>query len=127
MSKAIRRAAFASGVGSLVVIAVAGPAAANDLTLNWQSPSDSRLTARGIWDDSADNLCARGTWWTARVVIRPVDGTGPTFTIDDSPNPPDQTRTCTGNLSIPEDELYRMEVKTADGSWSTKTSGTFYT
>lgn len=121
------RLGTAALIASGLVWTTVAPAIANDLHL----AIDSKY--HGDWDDLVDTLCARmeppggDPVAEVRVHIAPVDGTGPSFLIADttSGNGPN----CTANLSIPEDELYRMTVIAAkfDGTtWKSKT-GTFYT
>jgi len=100
--------------------AVCAPAVTNcaTATSGWQ--------VRGTWDDSVDTLCVSlaGDTISGYARIVPVDGVGPSFRIDGNPG----TRVCTGNLSIPEDHLYRMTVFASRGGGLTYTnSGKFYT
>lgn len=94
------------------------PAHANDIYTcvpagsNCPDPNGT-WKAWGHWDDSLDKLCVRH-WagvdsFTAKVTITPIDYPGdPTFSKTDVGG--DNTSSCTGNLSIPEDHLYRMTV-----------------
>lgn len=101
------RRATAIGIGAVTVLAgTALPAMANNVDLVVGGAH------HGIWTDSTDNLgaCLGGSirWVKAVASIRPADGSGPKFSITDTT----AVNGCvfTGNLSIPEDELYIMTV-----------------
>jgi hypothetical protein len=102
------RRLLTAGIGTAaLVLGVAAPAVASDKTLTGDSAYDDGKY-RGIWEDAYDNLCARSLGPDpALVKIEPADGSGPSFQIKD---PSGGGRTCTGNLSIPEDEMYWMTV-----------------
>lgn len=131
----MRKPTLTAGSSLAAVVAVivsASPALANDFTGTYIDSAD-RVAARGYWDDSIDTLCARDyldshDWSEAQIV--PVNGVGTTFTVRDQPG--DSARTCTGNLSLPEDKQYRMVVRFKLPSSScpnqicSKSTGTFY-
>lgn len=102
-----------------------GPALANDYS---RAITGSYGTAVvGFWDDSIDTLCVRTYLPIAgQVNITPNDGSGPSFYARDA-NSSDSNRVCTGNLSIPEDELYKMTLRwEAPSGTVVKYVGTFY-
>jgi hypothetical protein len=124
------RRVMAAAAAAAAIVATAGPASANDATF---SGSLYGYPAKGQWIDHLDTLCAKADYTpetgTAIVKITPVGHNGPSFVVRDRSN--DSSRTCTGNLSIPEDKKYRMTVVYRD-EWhdlpfsGTVASGTFY-
>ncbi|MFJ9392249.1 hypothetical protein ACIRON_25745 [Nocardioides sp. NPDC101246] len=110
------------------MLAIASPAHAADLTLTWSNPA-SGWQYQGGWDDSADNLCARTQGNRARVKMIPTNGSGSTYSATTTSGGGGNwgSWACTGNLSIPEDKQYRMElyVWTSDAYRLAK-SGNFY-
>lgn len=109
----------------LLVAAGASPASANDATVDVYN--NGVLKARATWDDSMDNLCVKvlnsnaNAWAVAQMYridggyytpIRPTDTGG------------DSTWNCTGNMSIPEDVRFRIDLEwhSADGSVVKKNS-----
>lgn len=113
-----------------LVAASIGPASANNKNLTHPSGGGN-----ATWTDATDTLCARAyahnnngaaVRW-AEAEIRPVDGTGPEFTIRDS-SPGNGAANCTGNLNIPEDNRYRMYLRIRLASGATQyADDTFYT
>ena len=101
-------------IGTTVV--TAAPAQANDITLRIRS-SDGEVLAKAWYDDLTDNLCI----WTAISVgfarIGPEGGSFPHVVGADG------NTSCTGNLSIPEDALWRIRL---DWRGAVRTD-TFYT
>lgn len=102
-----------------LVAAAAAPASANDATVDVHH--NGVLKARATWDDGTDNLCIKvfnstsGAWGWANMYridggwhppIRPTDTGG------------DSTQNCTGNMSIPEDVRFRIDLEwySADGT-----------
>lgn len=103
-TRSIIATAVACGLG----IPLFGPATAafaNDVTLCASTACSGSWAVKGTWDDSIDTLCGKSTGVAAAVKIEPVDGTGPTASVGVAGD-----RKCTGNLSVPEDELYRMTI-----------------
>lgn len=103
------------------------PAAAADKAVRVYEPGQSGVmfSGLGLWDDSQDSLCASLTdnQKHSKVVVRisPRDGSGPTFRVVDTTPYWVADRACTGNLSIQEDERYRIRatVHEKDGdTWS---------
>jgi hypothetical protein len=126
------RSVAAMAIGAVTLTsATALPAAANDVDLAVGYPGQTVKPHHGLWDDSHDNLGAclggMGTYTKAIARIRPADGTGPTFSIDDL----SYANGCewTGNLSIPEDERYIMTltVYNRDPANNLSDSVAFYT
>lgn len=106
------------------------PAHANDFVGTYVA-SDGNTAGRGWWFDGTDTLCAKGFFgeqiqpWV-RVRIDPVNGVGGSYSVTDN-NTSDGARTCTGNLSIPEDKQYRMVITQNNrGNLYSKSVGTFY-
>jgi hypothetical protein len=109
----------------------AGPAAAADKAVVVYLPGQSaqEWSGRGSWDDSDDTLCVivgdRYSHVKAVARIAPVSGTGPVFSVTDLYP---QSGSCTGNLRIPEDRLYRMTVTVTERNGDTyAVSSRFYT
>ncbi len=99
---------------------IAAPAFANDITVN-------TAAGYGSWDDSNDNLCAndsRVDGYDVRAKIVPQSGSRSTFQIKDVGV--NDGRTCTGNLSIPEDQSYVLQVIRTD-TLAVLASQQFYT
>jgi hypothetical protein len=86
------------------------PASASDATVSLYH--NGELKARGTYDDLTDNLCVKafngGQNFLADVGIGPVNGDGPSFTWGAFGGDGWQ---CTGNLSIPEDRRYDIQVR----------------
>ena len=107
------RTVAATAVGTVTIMgATALPAAANNVDLAVGHPGNPVKPHHGRWIDVSDNLGAclggSGSDIRALVVIRPADGSGPKYSIDDH----SIADGCewTGNLSIPEDERYIMTI-----------------
>jgi hypothetical protein len=115
---------------SLGVVAIATTSAyANDLTLTYTN--NGGYSSQGRWTDAVDTLCARTELPDTLVKIVPVNGVGTTFSVTQVHDTISgwSTWKCTGNLSIPEDKQYRMEIWTSStlgGAKTLKKSGTFY-
>ncbi|MBD3783216.1 MAG: hypothetical protein IE926_09715 [Micrococcales bacterium] len=112
-------AATLAGLG--IAVATAAPAAANDATLRIRNGSGT-VVAKAWYNDLTDTLCVRsyvkGVMATAR--IGPSGG-GTFATANDAGFK--KSTNCTGNLSIPEDRLYWMNLSFRTTSKDT----TFYT
>ncbi|QIM21129.1 hypothetical protein G7075_08300 [Phycicoccus sp. HDW14] len=106
-----------------LAVAGAAPAAASSPVLTFKD-SAGHVVAKAWYDDLTDNLCAvsyrDGKTITAQ--IGPSSGSGISRTVVHSGF--GKPRSCTGNLSIPEDKSYWMYVKFA--SQPSKDT-TFYT
>jgi hypothetical protein len=107
--RALRRLAVAAAAVTALGV-FAPPASANDTTLNYYK--NGLLVARATWDDLHDTLCVEvlsSPFDTlARAGIGPVSGSGPEFRIDAVAGT--VRKHCTGNLSIPEDRLYFVQI-----------------
>ncbi|KAB2810736.1 hypothetical protein F9L07_01915 [Pimelobacter simplex] len=108
-------------------------ATAADFPLEWTS-TPWNYKYQGRWTDVTDTLCARTQGYRLRVRISPVGGSGPTFTVTTSGGGGGtwSAWACTGNLSIPEDVKYKMElitvkVEALDPPTQVRKSGTFFT
>jgi hypothetical protein len=96
------------------MVAFAGPASANDLRFEFYSPYTGNLLAVGTYDDLTDKYCIRyvsGHTNATLTSTRASDGKDPRRVSDG----PAAGATCTGNLSIPEDQ-YR-EVRISASEW----------
>lgn len=130
MRKRLGAVICTSAVAATVMIA--GPAFANDYSAEFNPTSGPNL-GRGTWDDLTDNLCAKsyvGPPSQTKIVVKiaptPGESGGP-FQVTDTGNS-SGTQTCTGNLSIPEDQLYRMTIVSyQDDGIFTQVKGTFRT
>lgn len=125
----LSRPLLAAGVAATTVLTTAPPALAADAThtVSW----DGAVRGRATWTDLVDTLCVKAVNPTgidvATATIRPADGTGKTFQVSDHTDTSGQT--CTGNLSIPEDERYLLTVQWDSQSGVRRTSAplAFYT
>ncbi|MCU1537032.1 MAG: hypothetical protein JWP82_1383 [Humibacillus sp.] len=110
-------AAIAVAVTGLVV-AVAQPASANDYVGSYNFIGE-HSEGTGYWYDGSDTLCARANpdvSGNLRVTLVPANGVGASYSVVDGRS---AGRTCTGNLSIPEDKKYRMKFTRYHTSGST--------
>ena len=90
------------------VVAVAQPAHAGDYVGSWNFIGE-HSEGTGYWYDGTDTLCARANpnvSGNLRVTLVPANGVGASYSVVDGVS---AGRTCTGNLSIPEDKKYRMK------------------
>jgi len=107
---------------AIAVLVVAPPAAfANDLTLTWTNGAGYQH--QGRYTDLTDNLCARTEGQDTTVKMVPVNGIGLTHSVSAVNAGPGTFGpwNCTGNLSIPEDKQYRMEIWVAPTPGGPKT------
>ena len=125
----LSRVLAAAGLAAVTVAVSAAPAMANDkeLTLSYLGA----IRARANWYDGTDTLCVKAlnplNIDTAHAWITPADGVGKRFDAVDLTDT--SGNWCTGNLSIPEDELYvlHLEWQSETGYSKTVTPVRFYT
>jgi hypothetical protein len=104
----------ATALGTIgLMTALASPASANDLRFEFYSPYTGNLLAVGTYDDLTDKYCVRYVSGHTNVVLRSTRTDGSDLRrVADAPG---DGATCTGNLSIPEDQ-YR-EVRISASEW----------
>jgi hypothetical protein len=124
-----------TAVSALIILfgAAGGPAYANDVTV-----APSQGGGNGTWTDATDTLCARANSYDnlgipvirTVVTIHPKGSGSPSFQITDN-TPGNGAASCSGNLSVPEDQLWHMEVTVYinnGGGTATRTADSdFYT
>lgn len=107
-SRSLALAATAlTGLG--IVLSSAAPAAASSPTLKFYD-SAGNVVAKAWYDDLTDNLCAVSYRDGKTIVakIGPNSGTGISPSVVHSGF--GKSKSCTGNLSIPEDKSYYLYV-----------------
>lgn len=103
----------ALGVAATSVFILEAPAVAGDFYREWPDEVDTAAIVIAWWYDNTDTLCVKSAYRGHAVArMYPADGSGPSFSVTDYKSSPG--RTCTGNLSIPEDQKYRVVVKWDD-------------
>lgn len=111
---ALRRLAVSAAAGAAAVSLISAPAHANDHT--WVLQQGGVKYATATWTDRTDTLCitvhAGRAKAYGRVGIWRIDGVRePDRAIREASTTKGMGRYCTGNLSIPEDIKYGMQVQ----------------
>lgn len=103
----------ATALGTIgLMTALASPASANDLRFEFYSPYTGNLLAVGTYDDLTDKYCVRHVSGHTNAVLRSTrpNGSDPRRVAD----APGGGATCTGNLSIPEDQYREVRISAAE-------------
>ncbi len=109
---------LALGTASVLIatLGLAAPAHAKSATFTLH---DGTLI---IWKDASDTLCLKAAGSRTNIQLNPVKGGKrlPTHGVTDAPG---GGAHCSGNLSIPEDQPYRVLVVDVDGPTPTAFNG----
>jgi hypothetical protein len=97
-------------VGMLAVLV--SPASANDMRFEFRSPELGNLLAVGTYDDLTDKYCVRHVSGHTNAVLTSTRPNGADLRrVEDAPG---GGATCTGNLSIPEDQYRLVRIRAAE-------------
>ena len=107
--KRIITATAVTGLALAAAAATAGPAQANDKTLQIWNAAGTKVVAKAWYDDSTDNLCVRSYVQGQMATVRIGPSGGNTFATANDAGFGKSTN-CTGNMSIPEDRYYWMTL-----------------
>ncbi|AKU14877.1 hypothetical protein [Luteipulveratus mongoliensis] len=108
-----------------LAVATVCPASANDKSVSLTAPGGS-VHSVVSWDDSVDTLCltlkstAAGATSNADMTL----GGRQVAHLEVSPS---HRKSCTGNLSIAEDQLAKATIYGGTNTWWKSVSGSYYT
>ncbi|MGC4112102.1 MAG: hypothetical protein QM747_17140 [Nocardioides sp.] len=100
---------------------IEAPAHASDVD-GYPGKYQGQIIERGYYDDLTDNLCVKTlNGQVARVTISSAGD--PSFAVNDYPG---GGKTCTGNLAIPEDHSYTMNLTSSSDPGQINGTTTFF-